>query len=402
MKKHKYYRQKSKRRRGATIVKAAILTIVLVGITGMVLDVGFIKVTRTQLQAGSDASSLAAVQELLPGLGAGAYKTQGEVEAAAGVIAVQYAAMHHAGDRTAAYADANRDVRFGNAIYDSASGTWQKSWNTPPINMVGVTLHRDQATSSNGDDPLPLFFGNVFGKDTANVQALAAAAILPGSRLVITPGSGVSCGVIPFAIDLDTWEYIRDGTPFPGEDGITDNYSYDPETGEVIEGVGDGIAEGDLYPHEDETVPNAGNRGTVDLGPENNSTDEIKRQILYGLNDDDLSYFDGVLYADENNPLWVSGETGLSAGFENELQEIIGETRLIPVFDQINEGSGENAEFRLIKFVGVRILDVELGGPPLIKHIFVQPAPVVDPCVEPDLDEEIDEESIFAPPILIE
>ncbi len=389
-------RRRSRFGGGAVFAISAFLLIGLLGVTGLVFDVGHIKVTRTQLQAGADASDLAAAAELPFGLGVGATRTQAETEAAAKAVAVNYSALHRSGDLSSAYVDPDRDVEFGKATYDTGTGTWTLNWGGTPVNMVRVNLLRNQAGSSNGDVQLPLIFGSLFQKTTANVRAWATAAVLPGSRLVIPPGSGITCSILPFALDLESWELVEAGTG-------PDNYTWDPDADPPVSTPGDGIAEADLYPHTDETLPNSGNRGTVDIGHHGNSTADIKRQILNGTNEADLADLGGEVSASEEDPLILDGDTGLSAGFESELISIIGQPRLIPIFSEVDEGNGDNAQFTIIKFVPVVILSVDITGMPATLHVDFQPSTISDACVVIDLDEEITEEtSIFSTPVLIE
>ena len=78
-----------------------------------------------------------------------------------------------------------------------------------------------------------------------------------------------------------------------------------------------------------------------------------------------------------DGPVWLNGDTGISAGVKDELAAIIGLPRSIPIFDQVY-GPGNNAMFRIVRFVGIRILDVKLTGSMSSKRVIIQPALVVD------------------------
>ncbi|NIP69230.1 MAG: hypothetical protein GTO04_08630 [Planctomycetales bacterium] len=385
---------------------SAFLLIALLGITGLVFDVGQIKVLRTQLQAGADASTLAAARELVSGLGPYASRTPAEAEAAARAVAVQYAALHRSGDLNSAYVDPNRDVNFGKATYDQATNTWTLEWGGTPANMVRVNLLRNQAGSANGDGPLPLVFGTLFQKLTADVRAYATAAVLPGYRFEIPPQSGYCCGIIPFSLDKETWDLVSGN--FDSNDPLAERYELLPDNykhhgDDTVTNVPDGKKEGDLYPYiNDPLLPNAGNRGTVDIGFHGNSTQEIKDQIINGVCEVDLSA-ESNLYASEDEPLTLNGDTGLSAGFSSELIAIIGIPKMVPIFASTNPLNGNNADFEIVGWAPIVILAVDLTGDPAYKHIYFQPATISDECVVVDLDGEITEEtSIFAKPVLIE
>ncbi len=74
----------------------------------------------------------------------------------------------------------------------------------------------------------------------------------------------------------------------------------------------------------------------------------------------------------------LNGHTGVSAGVESDLQSIIGQTRIIPLYSSVN-GNGHNAVYTIVRFVGVTIVDVNLQGSKSTKHITIQPAFVLEP-----------------------
>ncbi len=128
-----------------------------------------------------------------------------------------------------------------------------------------------------------------------------------------------------------------------------------------------------LYP---QGTGSPGNRGTVDIGGCNNSTADIARQILHGISAADLSELDKPLAFDANGELTLNGDTGISAGVKDELASIIGQTRIIPIFSSVS-GNGNNAVYKIVKWAGVRILDVRLTGAMSKKMVMVQPAPIL-------------------------
>ena len=375
-------------RRGNIIVLSAIMMIMVFGFTSFVVDVGFISLTQAQLEVADDAAVLAAALELPAGLGRGATKPSGDVRTAALAAAVDLAAQHRAGERSTVHADGNRDVRLGQVVWDPIAGDWRKSWGTTPYNMVEVTLRRNQQVGAS-DGPLPLFFGPVIGHRHANLSATATAALIPAAAFRLPPSSSETIDVLPFALDLQTWQNLLQGISEVG-----DNYRYVASSGTVSSGP-DGILELNLYPHSKSNMP-PGNRGTVDFGSSNNSTSDLARQILYGLNAQDLSYFGGEIRWDE--PFEVNGDTGISAGVKDELEAIKGKPRAIPIFSDV-QGPGNNAMYTIVKFVGIRILNVKLTGNP--KHVIVQPAPFVAKNTVRSETGIFDENSVFTKPVLL-
>jgi Flp pilus assembly protein TadG len=373
-------------RRGSILVLAAVLMIVILGFTAFTVDIGYIALSKSQLQNASDAAVLAAVAELPDGWGPSATLDTAEVTAAAQQAAVDVSAENRAAGRDSVYLSGARDVRLGQITWNSGTGTWTKTWDVAPYNLAEVTARRDQGSSTNGDGALQMYFASVLGSQTANLTTTSLAAMLPGVGFRITPGSG-NPEVLPITLDVGTWDAMMAGA---GED----IWSYNDDTGAITSGS-DGIREVNLYPSGSSLMP-PGNRGTVDFGPSGNSTSDIKRQILYGLNENDLSYFGGELRFD-SVPLIINGDTGLSAGIKAQLEEIKGRPRAIPLFSSVS-GPGNNAMYTIVRFVGIRILDVKLTGG--TKYVTIQPAPFVAATVIPG-NVEVTQDAIFAPPALV-
>ena len=85
---------------------------------------------------------------------------------------------------------------------------------------------------------------------------------------------------------------------------------------------------------------------------------------------------DNAVKLDENGELELNGDTGISAGVKDELESIKGEPRIIPIFRTVT-GPGNNAQYTIVCFAGVRILEVKLTGKMSSKRVIIQPAPMV-------------------------
>jgi hypothetical protein len=376
------------RRRGSVLMLSAGMLVMIFGFAAFTIDIGYITLTKTQLQVASDASVLAGGSELSEAWGVGASRTIDEAQALAREVGADVAGRHRAGDVDSAYLDENRDMRFGRREWNSNTGSWQESWGSPPYNMVEVVLRRDQGPAgadSLGDSSLPLFFGPIIGSDHANLSTSAVAAMIPGSGIRVKAGAGYNAMMLPFALRVEVWDDFVAGN---GQD----KFSWDPDTKTVSHGS-DGVLEMNLYLDE----LSAGNLGTVDLGASGNSTNDIKRQILEGLNASDLEHLGGEIdFA--YGPVLIGGDTGLSAGFEDELKAIIGQPRLIPLFTD-QWGPGNNAVFECVRFAAIRLMDVRLTG--ANKRIFIQPAVFMHPSIIASEPQELREDSIFTPLKLI-
>lgn len=372
-------------RRGSILVLSAVFMVVLFAFMAFTMDLGYIALTKTQIQTAADASALASGMELISGLDESA--TTNEVIIAASAEAVFVAAAHPSGNLDSAYVDQTRDIRFGQLTWDLATGTWNEAWGVAPYNLVEVTLRRDQASSNSpGDQPLPLFVGPAIHHSTADLSVKALAALLPAGGFKIIPGSTEVSWILPITMDEATWiDQIENGNG-------PDEWSYDPDTGAVTAGP-DGIPEADIFPIEDDSVP-AGNRGLIDFGSDNNSAADISRQITGGITAFDMAYIGGEIILD-GTTRDLNGDTGLTTSIKSELSKIIGEPRAVALFTHV-QNPGNNATYTLVRFVGIRIMVVDLVGN--TKQVMLQPAAFVDnTAVRATAPTTIDSGTVFAP-----
>ena len=346
-------------RRGNILVLTAMVFSMLLAFMAFVIDVGYIVTSRSELAAAADGGALAATFEMGDGFGT---LTNTQIATKAKDAAVAVAAANAGAGQTSLYCSSTRDIKLGSYTWNAANSTWVTTWNATPYNVAEVTLRRDQTGSTLGDKPLDLFIAPSFGKDTTKVAMVGKAALLPSTGLKKI--TGINLDILPITLDLPTWTALEGGAG-------TDLYSYNASTGAVTTGA-DGVKEVDLYPLSSGTTT-AGNRGTVDIGSANNSTADISRQIRYGVNDADMAYFGGQ-FNWSSGSITLNGDTGLSAGIKDDLTSIIGKPRMIPIFTSV-AGPGNNANYVIPKFVGIRILYVQLTGNQ--KKVVVQPASMV-------------------------
>jgi Flp pilus assembly protein TadG len=432
-------------RDGKILVLTGLLLTVLLGMAALAIDLGVIMSTRTQLQAASDAGSLAGGTELLAGLGSGAFRTPTEVKANAETQAINFVAKHPAGEAASTSITAARDVKLGTATMDSATGTWSFVWDASPYNAVGVTTRRSSVGTTPGDRQLPLIFGPVLGTNHADITVDSVAVILPASGIHIPPGSPITSGLTPFAFSLERWrKYLRavdyfedngipdhtvidplvdeNGNHYLGPDGnpeplfyemvkqgngyvprqlFDDQFGLTPSDSTNVTAGGDGILEMNIYP----LNSTSGNFGTIDVGDPNNSTSDLVRQIIYGLNEHDLSFFPDSTFDPQLNDQGIvinqidtTGDTGISSGIESAIEQILGQPRAMTLYSTV-VNPGNNATFTLVDIIGIRFMDIDLNGNP--KTVIVQPANFSDPAAIPDFDEEIGSETTFFTPLIL-
>ena len=355
-------------RRGTVVVLAAAMLTIVFGIAAFTVDLGLLNVTKGQVQNAADSAAHAAMQELINGIGPGATVTSQVASEKAGQTATNIVHRFRSGDVAATDLSVERDMRFGRRSWDATNNQWVKEWGVSPFNMVEVSVRRTKAAGA----PLGTVFSQFLGYDSFDVEARSVASVAPVTGFSLPPGSSSTISLLPIALDLNTWNALVQQIHSGKADGFNDQDSYNKASGTVSSGK-DGVPEVNIYPDQNSKMP-SGNRGTVDLGSPNNSTTDLVRQITQGLNAHDLSFFpNGELKFNSEGVLYLQGDTGISAGIEASLKSVIGTTGAIPIFISVS-GPGNNATYVIVKFVGVRIMAVNLRGGPTQRYLRVQPA----------------------------
>lgn len=387
-------RRSSEDRVGSIITLSAGVLVMVFAFTTFTVDVGWIALTLAEMHNACDAAALAAASEFGEGMGPDGVLNSDSIAAASKEAARSVAGENSSGGLESTYIDVDQDVRLGQYQWLPDEQRWVEAWGTSPYTLVEISVHRDRGSAQdiNGqmlDGPLPLFFGPVIGHADAGLKAQAAAAIFPGVGFRISSGSSARADILPIALDETSWNELQAGVG-------NDDYEFNSELNRVVESS-DGILEVNVYPSGKSSLP-PGNRGTVDIGSPGNSTNDLKRQIREGINDEDLAWFGGEIRFD-GTPLELNGDTGISAGIEAALKDVIGQVKAIPLFTSVS-GPGNNATYVISRFVGVRIMGVKLTGNPNKRHVTVQPASYAGSTVIRG-QTEIRSDSIFTTPVLI-
>lgn len=358
-------RNSKRARRGIAVVYVAIGLTVMLGMAALAVDISMLYTAQSELQRSADAAALAGDWGLLDErrLQGGC----GEDEAFADAVA----SAQHLGTINSVLRSENvvtgDDVLLG--YLDFEAGDTELDTSDPSAwNSVMVTVQRNADRGGS----VMLNFARVFGLSSREMSASAVASFSDAVKGFRVTSSSGNAGLLPFALQVDVWLGLLEGTQTTG-----DHYAYDPETGSVSSGS-DNVLELNLYPGAGTGQLPPGNFGTVDIGSSNNSTADIARQILFGITEEDLSYLGGSIELGDDGTLELNGDTGLSAGVKDELDAIMGQPRTIPLFSEVS-GPGNNAMFTIVGFAGVRIVNVKLTGSMNSKQLIIQPAMSVDP-----------------------
>jgi Flp pilus assembly protein TadG len=377
-------------RKGAISVLAAILAIVLVGMVAFSVDIGYVLSAKEELQRTADASALAACWEYGQKLGKGS--TNDAAISSARTVAANYATANKVtgngmtmGANTSN--DPNGDIVFGYISDFKNSQAAFQTGTTNPVNAVRVRLYKN--SDANGE--VPYFFARVFGLEGQGLHTEAIAGIVRDIKGFEAPADGGNIDVLPYALDLQTWN------SFIANSG-SDNYTWNATTKTVTSGP-DGLVEVNLFP---QGTGSPGNRGTVDIGGSNNSNSDIARQIVHGISPSDMEALTDSgrsLVFDASGKLDLNGDTGISAGVKDELASIKGQPRAIPIFENVT-GNGNNAEYKIVKWQGIRIMAVKLTGSMSQKYVMIQVAPIMASGVVPSTTTGTSS-YVFSPVVLV-
>lgn len=364
-------------RRGATLLLLLLLLVPLLFMVAFAVDTGYLLMARSQLQSSADAAALAACWELVdedaPSLTPSAVVTASNARAKASLFAGYNpvcAASPSVNQNGTNSPEGDVVIGYLSSLTDPSVSLLTNSSNSS--NAVQVKVRKDNTLNG----VVPYYFGRLTGNTGQSMEATAMAALVQNVGGFQAPGDGGNLEILPFALDEDTWNGLVNGCV------TTDHWQYSSSSSSRGCGEGssngvsagsDGVKEVNLFP---QGTGSPGNRGTVDIGSSNNSTNDIARQIVEGISPCDLAHIGGSLQFNSQGKLYLNGDTGISAGVKDELASIIGKPRIIPIFSQVT-GPGNNATYTIVKFVGVRIMEVKLTGSMSSKKVIIQPANVI-------------------------
>ncbi len=309
------------RRRGNVVVLTAVFMVAFSAMVAFSVEVGYMLLVRTELQRSADAAALAAAQELMGDV------TDPYRIGTARQVAADYVARNRIlGQSTAVdlnvFNDVEGDVVIGHAANWADRPITLDTSDSSLYNAVRVRVQRSAAR--NGE--VALFFGRVLGQPTFAAEATATAAVRRHIEGFRRPPRNIPMPILPVALAAEDWRNLMEGTT------DADDFSWDENLKEVVSGH-DFVPEVELYA---ERNGSAGNFGTVRIGRANNSTSHLSDQILHGMTSEDMEYHGGELRFDENGVMTLPGEPGISASIRSDFEQIVGETRVIPIFDQVN------------------------------------------------------------------
>jgi Flp pilus assembly protein TadG len=171
-----------KNRRGVIAVLAAVLFVVMLGMVAFAVDIGYMTMMQTQLQAAADSAALAAAgSSNLPQTGTLSMTS----------VAEGFAAYHRVAGRNVVLNDS--DVQFG--TWDTTALTFTAATSSSQLaTAVKVTTRVASGSGGSAD----LFFGKIFGVSSATSHASAVAMVNPRDIcFVVDLSSSMHCDTAP-------------------------------------------------------------------------------------------------------------------------------------------------------------------------------------------------------------
>lgn len=369
-------RAKLKARSGAVAPLMAILMVVIIALVAFAVDVAWLVLVQSELQNAADAGALSGATELgnapltwntLSTKNVANMQALMTYENSMARRAAQSTAQQNNAAHTAA-AVASADVQVG---YTDSAGVFTNYGTLPsaiadPIpwaNTVRVTVRRDGTAGTNR---VNLFFARVLGRNDQALTAFAESRITFGGAVegFNSPTGGANGTILPVAVKVTDWEDF-----VAGNRGEGDNVLSTGSSGQ------DGINEIQIYPDKSGSI-SPGNVGDLSLRWPDTSNDvpSLRNWILNGPSPSDLQSFgsDG-LHAGS----LAYGNPGLRSTLVNTYQQIIGQNRVIPLYDTTNGAGGNNLQYNIVGFAAVTVVYAEGNGNNMT--IRVQPANTNDP-----------------------
>lgn len=365
-----------KQQKGNVLVFFAVALTLFFTFLALSVDIGWIMLTKSELQAAADSAALAGAAQL----------AEDDLDLARD-FSQDFSSYNSAAKESIALERNDSNAREGGIVVGYLHNPMDLS---DPLQTEGLSRYNTVQVvtkrSAEINGPLRLFLGYFTGLEAVSIRTRAAATL--DDRVIgfdATPGgsdsqTGRNLGFLPFALYHQIWNAAYDANYSPGPDdcpreSLSDDFAY--ENGKVRAGH-DQIPELKMYPNRtlDCGLPGApGNFGTVDVGYSNNSTNDLVRQILEGISPEELAAVDNLRLTDNGHGVlskMLEGDTGVSTAIKSALEQIIGQPRVIPLFMNRTGSGGDNACYEICGFVGIRIMHVQMTGPLEDRYVLIQ------------------------------
>ena len=343
------------------------MMVFMVGMVAFAVDIGWIVLSKTNLQNAADSAALAGAQPLMNGFVQYQLTTSSVTKATvlstslatARANAIQYAGYNSAGGVNSLVLKTG-DIQFG---FTDASGNYtaQPTYTGFP-NTIKVLLRLD----STANNPLTLFFAPVLGAKSSSLNASAAATIYTGT--INNLNSSTGAGLLPLTYDVNNWANFISTGKDPGGNSLTDTNGIPYLQVYPIQGNNPGNF-GQLSLN-DSHVGDSTEVGWVNNGAAASDIQALQKANLIPLSKHSASAWD-----------W-QGDTGFKQSLVSAINGQAGNDYLLPLFTpytpspnyQAANGNGSNTFYNIVQFVGIQIVTG-----PSNKGVYVQPVANIVP-----------------------
>jgi Flp pilus assembly protein TadG len=203
--------------KGIATIYIALMLVALVALAGIVMDFGYMYITKGQLQNAADSAALAGAAKM-KSAGTGTANATDTVQAVARTEAITFAAKNNAAKSSVVIANNNSNVMSSDN--DIAVGNWNGTSFSPGTTPVNAMKVRARRTSDSPGGQVPTFLGRVIGWNQmgAAADAIAALPLRANGYLSICQEScsGISSDPSSPTILSPPREYTRDPGTDPG------------------------------------------------------------------------------------------------------------------------------------------------------------------------------------------
>ncbi len=166
-------------RRGGMLILIATMMILFMIFVAFAIDIAQMHLAKTELRSATDAAAKAAAQEL----------SRSQDTVAAIRIGSEIAASNQVNNVPLRLS--NSDFAFGRSVENLASGRFDFTRSSSPVNSVQVLGRR---TTGSRSGAVPLFFGNMFGVPFFEPQSTAIATYVERDVVLVVDRSGSMAG----------------------------------------------------------------------------------------------------------------------------------------------------------------------------------------------------------------
>jgi len=372
--------------KGNVLVFVAVCLTLFFCFLALSVDIGWIMLTKSELQAAADSAALAGAAQLTDEDILTGTPNQNDDVSLARDYSQTFSSFNTAAKESITLDRNETNETDGGVVVGYIHNPLDLN---SPLETTGVsyynTVQVETRRTPEINGTLKLFLGFFTNLDEVSLRTRSAATL--DDRIIgFDMNAGEFLPMLPFTVYKESWDaaydatYVATSETCPASNG-GDKFGYD-ETTKSVTPHGDGIVEIHLYPNKPDVCkyPDApGNFGTLDIGYENNSTDDLVRQIQQGCRAEELALSGNMMLEQDVSGVWckwANGDTGVSSTIRLALENIKGQARILPLHDKVT-GTGDTAYFRIVRFVGVRIVDVKMTGALTDRRVTVQPASVV-------------------------